>query len=358
MEGRQKRESSSSKKEVVATKLLGKRLAEIEGGIYEGPLSHRLRYEQLRNALYSDYESNGCRWLRTGKAGKHYIGGVSHLDKFFAGQRVTTLATVRIRQYIAVRQAGGASNGTINRELALLRRMFSLAMQDGTLKVRPYVPVLKESPPRKGFLEHSDFQRLRHELPEYLRPLATMAYFTGMRLGEITAMRWDSVHMRDREITLHPGETKNDEARTIPLVKELFEMLSIEQERRPNTEFLFTHTGKPISSFYKAWKSACKRAGLAGLLFHDLRRTGVRNLVRAGVPEGVAMKISGHKTRAVFERYNIVSGRDLREAATKLESYLAMQDTKQLSPSSEPNRDNAGTNLRAEPQRAKGTRVN
>jgi len=133
-------------------------------------------------------------------------------------------------------------------------------------------------------------------------------------------------------------------------------MLRIERARNPNSEFVFIHEGECIGTFRKAWNSACVRAGLGvftccgcnapvtpgsrcaeckkakrrartrryrGLIFHDLRRTGVRNLVRAGVPERVAMAISGHKTRAMFDRYNIVSGRDLKDAARKLEAYLA-----------------------------------
>lgn len=115
------------------------------------------------------------------------------------------------------------------------------------------------------------------------------------------------------EIRLDPGATKNDESRAVPLFGQLFEMLKIEREKNPGAEFVFTRDGQRIGAFWKAWKSACKRAGLQGLLFHDLRRTGVRNLVRAGVPERVAMAISGHKTRAIFERYNIVSGRDLKD---------------------------------------------
>ena len=98
-----------------------------------------------------------------------------------------------------------------------------------------------------------------------------------------------------------------------------------------------------VQTFYKAWRSACERAKLGRVLFHDLRRTGVRNLVRAGVPERVAMMISGHKTRAVFERYNIVSSRDLKDAGNKLESYFATQKEKKPNPRQNPPRDNSGT---------------
>jgi integrase len=100
-------------------------------------------------------------------------------------------------------------------------------------------------------------------------------------------------------------------------------MLPVRSERTSGTDLIFTRAGRRIATFRKAWSSAARRAGLSGLLFHDLRRTGVRNLIRAGVPERVAMAISGHKTRAIFERYNIVSGRDLKDAAAKLEAYLA-----------------------------------
>jgi integrase len=109
--------------------------------------------------------------------------------------------------------------------------MFNLAVQDGTLKTSPHFPMLKEAPPRRGFLEYGDFQKLRQELPEYLRALATLGYYTGMRVGEMLRMRCDSVDFQGKEIRLNPGETKNDEPRTVPLVSELLEMLRIEREK-------------------------------------------------------------------------------------------------------------------------------
>jgi integrase len=323
--GRQIRESSRSDRKPVAERLLRRRLGEAAAGIVAFPQSARVTYGQIRDALLADYAANGRKWLRQGKDGP-YLCGVPELDRSFEGCRAVAITTDAIRAFTQKRQADGAANGTINRSIALLRRMFRLAVQDGKLRDVPHFPMLKEAPPRKGFLECNDFQKLREELPEYLRSIATMGYYTGMRLGEILGLRWKNVNFLDAEVRLDAGSTKNDEPRTIPLTGELLEMLTMERQKSPEAEFVFMHNGEKIQSFRKAWDSACQRASLNGLLFHDLRRTGVRNLVRAGVPERVAMAISGHKTRAVFERCNIVSGRDLKDATRKLETYLAVQN--------------------------------
>ena len=90
----------------------------------------------------------------------------------------------------------------------------------------------------------------------------------------------------------------------------------------PQCQYVCHRDGKPFNNLIHGWKSACKRVGLEERTFHDLRRTGIRNFVRAGVPETVVMKISGHKTRSVFDRYNITSEEDLREAAHRLGNYI------------------------------------
>lgn len=140
--------------------------------------------------------------------------------------------------------------------------------------------------------------------------------------------------LTERVVRLEPGTTKNDEARLLPLTTELYETLAMQRTIR-DTKFpacpwvYFNEAGGKIGQFKRTWRSACAAAGLVPTegepdrLFHDLRRSGVRNLIRAGVPESVAMRISGHKTRSVFERYNIVSERDLHEAARKLETYVS-----------------------------------
>jgi integrase len=324
--GQQVRESSHSDVKMVAEKLLERRLDESRAGETPAVRMEQVRYEHLRDALYADYKANGRRSLYVRKDGTVLVCGIPDLDAFFARYKATYITTDRIRAFVAKRQAAGAPNSTINRSLAALRRMFHLAIQDGKLRDVPYIPMLKEPPARKGFLEHADFLRLRLALPDYLRAPVTLAFYTGMRLGEIKGLRWSNVSLKDGQIQLDPGTTKNDEPRIVPLVAELTEMLRILREQTPGSDLVFTRAGLPLGNFTKAWASACRAAGLTGRIFHDLRRTGVRNLVRAGVPERVAMALSGHKTRAVFERYNIVSGRDVKDAGRKVETYLAEQD--------------------------------
>jgi integrase len=172
--------------------------------------------------------------------------------------------------------------------------------------------------------------------PEELRPVLTFAYNTGRRKGEILALQWTQVDLKERVVRLELGKTKNDEGRTIPLTSDLFEDLAMQKAIRdqswPKCPWVFHRYGEQIKNFRGSWKNASKKAGLwtgdektgrPTKLFHDLRRTGVRNLVRAGVSETVAMRISGHKTRSIFDRYNITSEKDLKDAARRLGEYLA-----------------------------------
>ena len=102
----------------------------------------------------------------------------------------------------------------------------------------------------------------------------------------------------------------------------MMKMKQLRDQRYLDCPYVCHLHGQLIKELKHSWKTACQRIGLVGKTFHDMRRTGVRNLIRAGVPETVAMKISGHKTRSVFDRYNITSEEDLKEAATKLGDYI------------------------------------
>ena len=160
-------------------------------------------------------------------------------------------------------------------------------------------------------------------MPKDVRPIALFAYNTGCRKSEILGLRWDQVDLLAGVVRLRQGETKNGEARVIPLVPELIASLTEGCASRGGCPWVFTRSGERILDFRGAWDGACVRAGKPGALFHDLRRTGVRNLVRAGVSTTVAMAISGHKTDSVFRRYNITSEEDLTAAAMKLSGHLS-----------------------------------
>jgi integrase len=212
--------------------------------------------------------------------------------------------------------------------LAALKRMFNLAIQAGKLIQKPHIPFLKEHNVRVGFFERDQFVAVVQRLPKAVRPPATFAYLTGWRIdSEVLSLEWRQVDFNAGEVRLDPGRTKNGEGRTFPMTRELRQLLEAQRaitddlQRRHNVvcRHVFHRDGRPIRSFRVAFRTACVRAGCPGRVLHDLRRTAVRNLVRAGIPERVAMQMTGHKTRSVFERYNIVSAGDLRDAGRRLD---------------------------------------
>jgi integrase len=261
-----------------------------------------------------------------------------HLRPYFGTMKVDRLTTTDIEKFIAQRQKEGAKNGTINHGLSLLRRAYNLGRRCTPPKVShvPFFELLDTSQNvRKGFFEHDQYLSLRAALPEEIRPLLTFAYYTGVRKGEALSLQWHQVDLGERMVRLNPGETKNKEGRILPLAPELWEVLKMQKqiwdERWPECPWVFFRYGQPIRSFRGAWNKACQDAGLwdgdpenerPTRIFHDLRRSGVRNLIRAGVPERVAMMISGHKTRSILDRYNIVSESDIKDAARLLGNYL------------------------------------
>jgi integrase len=290
----------------------------------------RATVDVLLAGLLLDYEINGKRL-----AGAKTVVN-RHLKPAFGKIPISRLNSDHISRYIAERRAAGAANATVNNELAILRRSFNLGKKTRPPKVliAPPIPRLAVNNVRAGFFERPDFLILREALPGDLKPPVTAAYHWGMRRGELLNLLWDQVDLIARMVRLERSQTKNKSARLLPLNDELFQMLSMQKairdEKYPDSPWVFSRNGAKIRVFRKAWATACKRVGLwvgdektgrPSKLFHDLRRTGVRNLVRAGVPEKVAQQISGHKTRAVFDRYDITQESDLVEAMLRLQTY-------------------------------------
>jgi integrase len=343
MNGQPFRESSNSNKKMVAKELLKKRLGEVAEGKAPAVRLDKVMFKDLSDAFLDDYKLNQRKSI------KRATQSVGYLLKEFDKHRANAITTPKITAYIKKRSGEGAANATVNRELAALKRILNLAAKQTPPQLErvPFIPMLKENNIRKGFFEHGSFVALRDALPDYLKPLVTFAYRTGWREAEITNLTWSQVDLDGGIVRLEPGTTKNDDGRTVYLDGELqiiFKNQSEERKRAKKlTEYVFPNqngTGQ-IKDFRHKWNEACRSVGLGfgyrlekeyvakwqgklppGPILHDFRRTAVRNMVRSGVPETVAMKISGHKTRSVFDRYNIVSEDDLKQAAAQQEKYL------------------------------------
>ncbi len=334
------RESSGSEKHRDAEWLLKRRLGEIVTGKFAGLGPERILMAELFEDIVEDYRD--CE--------RHTLDDLSsrlniHLIPFFGAIRAADFTTQHIKRYVAQRRREEAQNATINRELAIVRRAFRLGAKCDPPKVAriPYVQLLKETNVRTGFLEYDRYIALRNELPWYLRPLFVTAYHVGGRRGELTSIQWPQVDFSSNEIRVHASDTKNEEPRTLPIYSEMREWLVLAKEIRdqkfPNCSWVFyTDEGERLYWFYKAWESACKRARVPDLLFHDLRRSAVRNMERAGIPRKVAMSISGHRTEHIYRRYDIVAHRDLADAGARLDQYfgaIKAQQPKGAEPNSE-----------------------
>lgn len=325
--GKAVKESSKSTSEKKAKRLLDQRLAGIREGTYIGPQADRTIYDDLEALALNNYTANNRRSLKRLKL------SCAHLKAFLGGMRARAIPE-RLDAYIALRRNEHAANATINRELAALRRMFRLGVKAKKLAHRLDVEMLHEDNVRTGFFERDTFEAVLKHLPEDEQPVAEVAYITGWRVPtELLTRQWRHVDFTNGWLRLEPGETKNGEGRMFPLFPNLRAVLERQKARTLAVEratgqivpWVFHRNSKPIKSLYGAWRTACKDAGSPGMLMHDFRRTAVRNLERAGVSRSAAMKMTGHRTEAVYRRYAIVDEAMLIESGAKLQSFHAGQ---------------------------------
>ena len=268
---------------------------------------------ELSDAYLQDYQVRQFRSRSTAR------GRIAHLTAFFGrAARAAALTTYQIRQYQLARRAAGAATGTINRETSALHRMGTLAVHWGWLDTVPGFPDrLRENPPRQGFFEHPEYLAVRAHLPAPWQDILDLAYYSGWRKNEILGLTWDEIDEAGGVTRLSPGRSKTLVGRILPISQPIAEALARRRARRdPDSPLVFHRDGIPIRRWRTAWRTACQAAGVPTRFLHDCRRTAARNLIRASVPERVAMLLTGHKSRAIFDRYNIINEQELLDAGT------------------------------------------
>jgi integrase len=331
--GRLIEESTGTGDEQKANTILRAKLKKADTPQFIDPSTRRLTFEDLCELLRRDYARRGNRTsYRLGTA-ETPRGPLIHLGQHFGGWQALAITTNEVDKYADARIAAGAQPATVNRELAALRRMFSLARQKGMLATAPHVAMHPEENVREGFVEIGDLDALLTAL-RAIDPVAAdlteCAFLTCLRRGNLRALTWERfVLSLDRTGTVIGGElrlpgkvTKNKKPLALPLTERLLDLIDRRYRERQGPH-VFQRDGKPVDQFPGTWVAATHAVGRDGLLFHDLRRSGARALRRAGITEGVIMKLGGWKTRGVFDRYNITDDRDLAEAQAKLNAAFS-----------------------------------
>lgn len=324
VDGKKFRESSKSSRKRDAEDLLARRLV-ARGQAPAARAAEQTTFEDLAQLIRDDYWENG---RKTAKKLERTIG---HLATSFEGWRASAIDEAAAKRHVTKRLRAGAAPATVNHDIAALKRMLRLGYQLRMVERMPDIPTLSTDNARKGFFEEADLQTLLEHLPKDLRPLIEVAYITGWRKEELLTRDWRHVDFDAGWLVLETS--KNMEGRQFPLIPRLRAVLAKQEARRKKLEVRMgaiiqpvffrsggRYVGQRIRNPNKAFAKAREAAGMDDRIIHDFRRTAVRNLVRAGVPEKVAMELSGHKTRAVFDRYNIVNESMLRDAGDRLQA--------------------------------------
>ena len=284
--GQEVRESSRSTRERDAGRLLQEKHKQIARRRFVVN-EDRLKMSEVLDGLVLDYKNNGRRSAAT----LEYR--LAHLRGVFALDRAVDIDAGRVERYKAARLAEGASNGTINRELAALRRAFKLAVRRGQLSSGPVIDLLAEAGAREGFVEPAVFEAIVGHLSVYLRDAGRFAYACGWRRGEVTSLAWGDVDRTHRRITLKRANSKTGEPRVLPLTGDLAALIERRWAARQYedadgtpriADLVFHRAGWPLGDFRRAWKAACAKAGVPACSSTTLRRSAIRNMRRRACP--------------------------------------------------------------------------
>ena len=318
--GRECRESSGSGERKEAVKMLRQRLGELAYGVTHSAVPKRkpakpVLMQDLFDLVEQYYQLNST----LSPTNRSCLG---RLRKRFSAYTVRACTGLVISHYMADRQRQGRTAETINRDMCVLRVAFRLGYEHDLVERVPVIRRLPELTVRNEFFTRAEIDALLPCLPDYLRDVVLFGYLTGWRKGEITGLQWGNVNRIESVIRLEPEQNKGRTVRVLAIQGELAALIERRWQARKMGRLLalyvFHRAGRQLGTFRWEWEKACREAGLGHRWFHSLRRSAARNMSLQGIPEKVIMSIMGHKTRVMFDRYNIVTEADQRAYAKQL----------------------------------------
>jgi len=267
---------------------------------------------------------------------------LDRVNEEFGTRIVSDIKPADLENYQARRKRQGKADQTIDQEIGAAKAMINKAFDNDlvggeTLKAFKRVRKMlkRNSNARKKILSPSQFNQLMEYLPLHTKWILATGFYTGMRSREILSLTWDKVSLKDRTIQLEAKDTKDREARLIPICEGLNEVLKgIPRAIHDDHVFLYRGNagkkpGRPVKNIRKSLSNACEKAKIPygrftkdGFIFHDLRHSFNTYMRKAGVQESVIMEITGHSSREMFDRYNTIDAEDRREAVNRFESFL------------------------------------
>jgi integrase len=241
------------------------------------------------------------------------------LKPFFKGKTIQDIGPEFVERYKAKRKTE-VSPATVNRDLAFLKTMFNKAVEWGRLESSPVANVKKFKEPnsKERILGPGEMKRLIDAAANHLEPILIVALNTGMRRGEILSLKWENINLSKR--CIHIEDSKSGKSRDVPMNALVVEALSAIAQ---NSGYVFPNprTGGPIEDVKTAFKTACKRAEIKGLRFHDLRHTAATRMVEAMVDLVTVSKILGHSSIQMTMRYAHPTPENMRLAVERLGEF-------------------------------------
>jgi integrase len=314
--GRTVRESARTSVKKHAGDLLLERVrASGQGALSGAPLL----VSDLRRLVEEDHTANG---RASSKVGPRFTSLERGLG---AKTRVRDVTADTVSRYAAARLGEGAARGTVNLELAWLRRALRLARRRGLLPVVPDFESLRLDNARRVFFDEEQFEAVRSRLPEDAADLVEFLWWSGWRRSEAEGLTWDGVDPAAQTVRIETSKTGT--ARVVPYgpIPGLVALIRRRQGTRDDlrargvvSPWVFSREdGTPARIGHRAWARACRAAGQPGKTVHDLRRSSARRMVRLGVPQHVVMAVCGWKSAQTFRRYAIVDVALVQEALAR-----------------------------------------